>query len=139
MKKFLSAGLLAALVLTGPAWATVDVKLDHGTVWQTKKIGNTTQGFMEIHNTGDHADVLTAWSCPIADTTTLVDASGKPLHELDIPAGQTVTLAANGPHLLLQTTHYTVDIGSVVPCALTFQGAGDIGGYLNSVPAPGSK
>jgi copper(I)-binding protein len=138
MKKFLSTVLLATFVLASPgmALAQIDVTLDNGGVWQTKKIGDTTQGFLEIHNTGGTADVLTGFDCSIADATLLVGADGKTLQSLAIPPGQVVTLAANGPHLLLRNTHYTVDYGSVVPCSFTFQNAGDIGGYLNAVAAP---
>jgi copper(I)-binding protein len=138
MKKFLSTALLTAFVLASPgiAMAEIDVTLDHGAVWQTKKIGDTTQGFLQIHNTGSTADVLTGFDCSVANATLLVGADGKTLQSLTIPPGQVVTLAENGPHLLLQDMHYTVDYGSVVPCSFTFQNAGDIGGYLNAVAAP---
>jgi len=134
--------LLVGTVLAGPAFAqdagqpTGDVTLDHGSVWQTKKVGATTQGFLEVHNSGAADDVLTAWDCPIAGETDLVDAAGKPLQSLTIPAGKTVSLAQNGPHLVLQNLHYTVDFGSVLPCAFTFENAGYLGGFLNEVPAP---
>ncbi len=136
MKKFIIPALLAALALPHPAHAGVNITLDHGAVWQTAKIGQATQGFLQIHNTGSSADVLLAWSCPLATATLLVGADGKPLVNLAIPAGQTVALHPHGPHLLLQNTHYTVQFGSLVPCALTFQNAGNIGGYLNAIKAP---
>jgi periplasmic copper chaperone A len=139
MKKFFTPALLAFLVGAAPALAdnTASVTLNHGSVWQTAKVGDASQGFLQIHNLGSAADVLTAWSCPVAQATALVDGKGNALPSLTIPAGQTVTLAANGPHLLLQNTSDTIDYGSVVPCSFTFQQAGQIGGYLNSVVAPG--
>jgi copper(I)-binding protein len=138
MKTFLRGAFLTASFLAGPAlaWAAVGMSADHGAVWQTAKIGATTQGFLQIHNSGTSPDVLTGWGCPVADTTTLVGSDGKALTSLTIPAGQSVSLAENGPHLLLQGTHFTVDYGSLVPCSLTFQNAGDISVYLNAVPAP---
>jgi len=138
MKTFLRRAALAASVLVIPstALAAINITADNGTVWQTSKTGDTTQGFLQIHNTGDTADMLTAWDCPIADTTTLAGGDGKPLQSLTIPPGQTVTLASGGPHLMLLNTHFTVEFGSLVPCALTFQNAGQIGVYLNAVPAP---
>jgi copper(I)-binding protein len=138
MKKILNIAVLTALVLASPgiAQAEIDVTLDHGAVWQTKKTDNTTQGFLQIHNTSDTADVLTGFDCSIADASLLVGVDGKTLQSLTIPPGQVVTLAANGPHLLLRNMHYTVDSGSVVPCSFTFQNAGDIGGYLNAIAAP---
>jgi len=138
MRRFLRGAVAAWFVLAMPglALAESNVSVDHGTVWQTVKIGDSTQGFIEIHNSGDQSDVLTSWDCSIADTTTLVDANGKPLTSLNIPAGATVTLAPGGMHLVLQNLHYTVDRGSILPCSLTFQGAGVLGGYLGAVPAP---
>ncbi len=135
MKRFLGAAF-AAIMLVAPAWASVGVTLDHGTIWQTKKIGADTQAFLQIHNTGDTPETLTAWSCPLADTTALLDAAGKPLQSLSIPAGKTITLAGGGPHLLLHNAHFTVDYGSAVPCAFTFTEAGAISGYLYAVAAP---
>lgn len=101
------------------------------------KAGETVPGFVDIHNTGGSADVLTGWTCSIARATALVGGDGKPLGELTIPAGQTVTLSASGPHLMLQSARDAVVLGGVVPCAFTFQNAGDVAVYLNAVAAPG--
>jgi len=128
--------VLPVLVWAGQARAAMNVTLDNGSVWQTSKAGDTSQGFLEIHNSGNAADILTAWDCTIADSTDLVGADGKKLTSLTIPAGQTVTFTEAGPHLILRKTRYTIDYGSVVPCSFTFQASGDIGGYLNAVPAP---
>lgn len=127
---------LALLVLPGAARATDTIALDHGSVWQTSKTGADTQGFLQIHNNGATDDMLTAASCTIGASTALVDAKGNPLAGLTIPAGQTVTLAQGGPHLLISNLHFTVDFGSILPCAFTFRGVGDVGGYLNAVPTP---
>ena len=133
--------LLALPLLASPgfALAEIDVTLDHGSVWQTNKKGVQTEGFLRIHNTGSVADVLTAADCSIAGSTELVGADGKALDSLDIPAGQTVTLSLAGPHLLLKNLRYTVDYGSILPCAFTFQQAGDLLGYLNAKPAPAKQ
>ncbi len=149
MKINLGSALLTALLLATPAAALLatpaaalaaqDITADHGAVWPVKKIGQSTQGFVQIHNTSGTADVLMAWNCTIADTTALVGADGKPLQSLVIPAGQTVTLAPDGPHLLLQTAHFPVAMGSIVPCAFTFQNAGAIAVYLNEVPTPAAN
>ena len=112
--------------------------LDHGTVWQTAKDGQDTQGFIQIHNTGDAPDTLTAVNCSIAASTMLVDASGNPLQSLDIAPGQTVTLSGNGPHLLLKDARYRVQRDGVLPCAFSFTESGALVGYLNAVAAPRS-
>ena len=133
--------LLALPLLASPglALAEIDLTLDHGSVWQTRKVGVRTEGFLQIHNTGSVADVLTAANCSVAGSTALVGADGEELDSLDIPAGQTVTLSLTGPHLLLKHLRYTVDYGSILPCAFTFQQAGDMLGYLNATPAPAKK
>jgi hypothetical protein len=138
MTHLLRSAALALPLLASPAfaWADSNITLDHGAVWQTKKTAEPTQGFIEIHNTGDAPDVLTGWSCSVAAATSLVDANGQKLVNLTIPPGQTVKLSPKGPHLLLETLTYSVANGSILPCAFTFQEAGQIGGYLNSEPAP---
>ena len=69
MKNIFKAGLLGACALAwgGIAQAGVGLTVNHGAVWQTKKAGETTQGFLQIHNTGNSADVLTGWTCSIAN------------------------------------------------------------------------
>jgi copper(I)-binding protein len=139
MKIFFGTCLLGALVLASPgsALAGIDLTVNQGTVWQTLKTGETTQGFLQIHNTGDSADVLTGWACSIANATSLVGQDGKALPELTIQPGQTVTFAVSGPHLILQQTRDAVVFGSVVPCDFTFKNAGEVAVYLNAVAAPG--
>lgn len=128
--------VLALLLPALPAWANSVLTLDHGTVWQTAKDGQDTQGFIQIHNTGDAPDTLTAVNCSIAASTMLVDARGNPLQSLDIAPGQTVTLSGNGPHLLLKDARYRVQRDGVLPCAFSFTELGALVGYLNAVAAP---
>lgn len=134
-------GLALALALILPAFpahAAAVLTLDHGSVWQTDKAWQDTQGFLQIHNTGDEPDTLTAVNCTIAASTALVDASGKPLAGLVIAPGQTVTLSSTGPHLLLDDARYVVVKDGVLPCAFTFAVSGDLIGYLNAVAKPHS-
>ena len=139
MKSVFKVVCMAAWAMGGGmAHAAIDITVDNGAVWQTKQIGDPTEGFFDIHNNGDSADELTSSNCFDADTTSLVDANGKPLQSLTVPPGQSLSLSRHGPHLLLLGTHFKVDFGSVLPCSFTFQTAGDIAGYLNAVPAPAS-
>jgi copper(I)-binding protein len=135
----LAPALVLALALPAcPAVADSVLALDHGSVWLTHKNGQNTQGFVQIHNTGDAPDTLTAVKCTIADSTVLVDAKGNPLPSLDIAAGQTVTLSGAGPHLLINGARYKIEKDGILPCAFTFASSGDILGYLNAVPQPRS-
>ncbi len=128
--------LLAASLITGPSGpSSIDISANHGTVYQTHKEGDPTQGFLQIHNTGAD-DMLTGVNCPIADTSSLVGPDNQPITNLGIPAKQDVVLAPNGPHILLQSTHFSVQFGSIVPCSLTFRDAGVVSVYLYAQPAP---
>lgn len=129
---------LAFLLPALPAWADPSLTLDHGSVWQTNKDGQDTQGFLQIHNTGDATDTLTGVDCTIAAGTVLVDAKGNVLQGLDIAPGQTVTLSAAGPHLLINGARYAVQRNGILPCAFDFAQSGKLVGYLNAVAPPRS-
>ncbi len=132
--------LLATSVIsvpTPPGLPSTDVTAHHGTIYQTKKAGDPTQGFIDIVNTGA-ADTLTAANCPLADTTNLVDGNGKPVASVAIPAHATVTLAGGKTHIELLATHFSVVFGAIVPCSLTFTEAGTVSVFLYAVTAPAS-
>jgi copper(I)-binding protein len=134
---FRPLALACALLLPAlPAWADPLISLDHGGVWQTLKPGQNTQGFLQIHNTGDAPDTLTGADCTIADSTTLVDAKGNPLPGLEIPPGRTVVLSSDGPHLLIEGARYRVQKNGILPCSINFAQSGDLIGYLNVIAAP---
>ena len=116
----------------------VNIRVDHGAVWKAIGKQNTTEGFIQIHNDAATQDVLSAWSCPDADNTVLMGKDGKPLTQLVIPPKQTVALAPGGIYLALSGLHYPVERGSILPCALTFDDAGPVGGFLNEVERPNS-
>lgn len=122
-----------ASVPAGPS-----ITLNHGMVWRTKAPGVTTQGFLQIHNTGDTADTLTGANCTIAASTTLVDKNGKVLRGLEIPPGKTVTLSPDGPHLVIADVRYRVKKDGILPCAINFASSGTLVGYLNAISAPRS-
>ncbi len=135
-----TAAAATAAAAAAPATAVADTPVTtivahHGSVYQTDKPGDVTEGFLEIDNTGP-ADTLVAANCPIADTTQIIGPDGKPLTSVAIPALQNVTLTAKGPHLLLQGTHFSVQYGSIVPCSVTFTNAGTLSIFLYATPKP---
>ncbi|OYV35180.1 MAG: hypothetical protein B7Z80_19135 [Rhodospirillales bacterium 20-64-7] len=130
--------LLASAVIsfsTSDGALSGDIIARHGTIYQTTKAGDPTQGFLQIHNISD-ADVLTGANCPVADTTSLVGPNNQPISNLAIPARQDVALTANGPHLLLTSTHFPVQFGGIIPCSLTFKKAGVVSVFLFAVLPP---
>ncbi len=135
--------LLAAALLLGadPVFGatttpSLNIRLDHGSVWRTKVNQTAAKGFLEIHNEGSVPDVLTAWSCPDADSTVLIGKDGKALTRLVIPAHQTVMLAPGKIYLALSGLHFGIERGTILPCAFTFEQAGQVGGFLNAVKPP---
>ncbi len=132
--------LLAASIVsvpTPPGVPSVDITAHHGTIYQTSNSGIPTQGFIEIDNAGA-ADTLTAANCPLADATNLVDADGKTLTSIDIPAHGKTNLAAGADHIALLSPHFSVVYGAIVPCSLTFTTAGTISVFLYAVAPPKS-
>lgn len=133
IEMFVAASIIA--VPTPPGVPSTDVTAHHGSVYQTSNGGNVTQGFLEIDNTGG-ADELIGATCPIADDTSLVGPDGQAVPNLTIPARQTVVLAPGSAHLALQNLHFSVQYGGIVPCSLTFAGAGTVSVFLYATPAP---
>jgi len=132
--------LLAASVIsvpTPPGLPSTDVTAHHGTIYQTAKAGDPTEGFIDIANIGA-ADTLTAANCPLADTTSLVDASGNSVASVVIPAHGAVALGPATAHIALRATHFSVVYGAIVPCSLTFANAGTLSVFLYAVAAPKS-
>jgi copper(I)-binding protein len=135
--KFFSLLLLLAASVTPAAAATpiTTIVAHHGSVYQTDKPGDPTEGFLQVDNTGP-ADTLVAANCPIADSTQIIGPDGKPITSVPIPALKNVSLTTNGPHLLLQGTHFSVQYGSIIPCSVTFTNAGTLSIFLYAVPKP---
>jgi len=129
--------LLATTIVTTAAanLPGLNIIAHHGTVYQTSKAGDPTEGFLEIDNTGG-PDTLMQASCPVADTTSIVGADGKALGALAIPAARDLLLRPNGPHLLLQATHFSVQYGGIIPCSLTFSKAGTMSIFLYAETGP---
>jgi len=137
MNLSLAAALLATTFVTTPdsSLQPVSILAHHGAVYETGKAGDPTEGFLEIENTGG-PDALVSAACPLADTTSLVGPNGNTLGKLAIPAGKDVKLRANGPHLLLQATHFSVAYGGIIPCSLTFAKAGTVSIFLYAEKGP---
>jgi copper(I)-binding protein len=140
MSRILNLGklLLAFMVVAAPVWADAPAGIvaHHGKVFETEKAGLDTKGFIEIDNFSGSPDTLTNVACPIADATSIVSAGGQPISSLTVAPGQSLVMAANGPHLVLQSTHFSIDQGGAIPCSLTFQNAGVVSAYLYPETAP---
>lgn len=87
--------------------------------------------YLTIENTSKESDTLTGIHSPVAEMvmlhTTVRDgeiARMEHLEELAIPAGETVTLAPGGHHIMLMSLTKPITKDDLVPVTLTFKKSG---------------
>lgn len=130
---------VAAALITVAAVAALaraaepEVGLSNAWVRPTLGAGRTTAAYVTITNAGTAADRLTAADTPGAGSVEIHTAGMKDgvmrmrrVEGLDIPAGDTVTMAPGGYHIMIIDVEEPVQSGSVVPLTLTFETAGSI-------------
>ena len=106
----------------------------------------TAGGYLTITNKGSSDDTLVAVASPAAATSELhqmaMDNGVMTMRALPdgivIPAGQSVTLAPDGYHVMLVTLAAPLKVGATVPLTLTFAHAGSVEVNLPVLPI-GSK
>ncbi len=125
----ITLGAVAALARA----AEPEIGLSNAWVRPTLGAGRTTAAYVTIANNGTAADRLTAADTPGAGSVEIHTAGMKDgvmrmrrLEGLDIPAGDTVTMAPGGYHIMIIDVEDPVQAGSVVPLTLTFEGAGSV-------------
>ncbi len=125
----ITVGALAALARA----AEPEIGLTNAWVRPTLGAGRTTAAYVTITNTGTAADRLTAADAPGAGSVEIHTSGMKDgvmrmrrLEGLEIPGGGTVTMAPGGFHIMIIDVEEPVQVGSVVPLTLTFEGAGSI-------------
>jgi len=97
------------------------------------RAGGTGAGFMTIRNTGTTPDRLVAARSPVARVMELHThiregdvMRMRPVPAIELPAGQAVTLAPGGLHLMLIGLTQALDQGGRVPVTLVFERAGEV-------------
>lgn len=109
-------------------------------------------GFFTVTNTGAEDDLLLSVSSPIAKQSQIhemaMEGDVMKMRQLAdglvIPAGESVTLAPGGYHLMFMGLNATIKEGDTVPVTLTFEKAGTIvielpaGGSAADAPAQGA-
>lgn len=130
--------LIALLLLAPPAFAapvTVgSLTLDAMWTRATPPGAPSAGGYLTITNNGSEADTLVAVASPaagMADVHVMETKDGvMTMHGLDgglpIPAGQTVTLAPGGFHIMFMGLAGPLKQGETLPVTLTFAKAGKI-------------
>jgi len=149
------AAALAALALVagiaGPASAH-SIKVGSLTItdlWTRATPPNapTAGGYLTIENAGDEPDRLVSATSPLAGRVELHQMSMKdgtmimrPAENgIEIPAGQTVTLAPSGFHIMFMELKDGFAEGEKVPVVLTFEKAGSVETFLHvqAIGSPG--
>lgn len=140
--------LLAALLLSGAAMAQNYTQgtlfIDHA--WtRAAGAGGTGAGYLSIRNGGTTPDRLIGASTPAARAvelhTMLRDGEVmrmRPVTEIALPPGQTLTLAPGGLHIMLIGLSAPLVLGADVPLTLRFAQAGEVTVQLR-VQAAGTR
>lgn len=140
MIRFLRAALAATLLLAAPAFAA-DGAVQHGDLTLSAPFTRATLpnapvggGFLSIENVGSTADRLVSASSPAAAVVQIhemaMEGDVMKMRQLadglDIPAGEAVTLAPGGFHLMFMGLTQAFVEGATVPVTLVFERAGPV-------------
>jgi periplasmic copper chaperone A len=151
---FFAAPLLALALVAGIVGPTSahSVKIGSLTItdlWTraTPPKAPTAGGYLTIENAGDAPDRLVAVASPLTGHVELHQMSMKdgtmimrPAENgIEIPAGQTVTLAPGGFHIMFMGLKSAFAEGEKVPVVLTFEKAGSVETFLHvqAIGSPG--
>ncbi len=140
MTRFLRAALAATLLLIAPAFAhngvvhLGDINLSAPFTRATLPNAPVGGGFVSIENIGTIADRLVSASSPAADVVQIhemaMEGDVMKMRQLtdglEIPAGETVTLAPGGLHLMFLGLKQAFVEGQTVPVTLVFEQAGSV-------------
>jgi periplasmic copper chaperone A len=123
--------LVTGLVLGAGAAAAQTGQLTVDNAWARATPGKSTTGAAYVTIRSPTADRLVAASTPVAKQAELhtMSMSGmvmkmRPIAGVDIPAGQPVSLAPGGMHIMLMNLTKPLKAGQSFPLTLTFEKAG---------------
>jgi periplasmic copper chaperone A len=131
MKAIRLVMLVAVFVFAAAAASAQTGQLQVGDAWARATPGKSETGAAYVTIQSPTADRLVAASTPVAKTAELhtMSMSGmvmkmRPVAGIDIPAGQPVTLAPGGIHIMLMGLTQPLRAGQSFPLTLTFDKAG---------------
>lgn len=141
------AGFLTLFIAVASAGQLQHYKLgllEIDTPWSRATPGEAPNGvvYVTIKNTGTEPDRLTGVESPAANQAQIHDmkvegdvSSMWLIGEMDIPAGQTVTLAPDHTHIMLMGLKKPLELGQTFPLTLTFEKAGSVTVEVTVEPA----
>jgi periplasmic copper chaperone A len=123
--------LAAGFVFAASAVSSQTGQLEVANPWARATPGKATTGAAYVTIQSPTADRLVAVSSPVAKKAELhtMSMSGmvmkmRPAAGIDVPAGQAVTLAPGGLHIMLMGLAKPLQSGQSFPLTLTFEKAG---------------
>lgn len=131
MRMLRSLVLVSGFMLTAAVASAQTGQLAVDNAWARATPGKSDIGaaYVTIHS--PTADRLVAASTPVAKKAELhtMEMSGmvmkmRPISSIDIPAGQSVSLAPGGMHIMLMGLNQPLKAGQSFPLSLTFAKAG---------------
>jgi copper(I)-binding protein len=140
-------GFLALFIAVASAGQPHQYKLgplEIDTPWSRATPGDAPNGvvYVTIKTTGAEPDRLTGVESPAADQTQIHDMQVEGdvsqmwlIGEMDIPAGQTVTLAPDHAHIMLVGLKKPLELAQTFPLTLTFEKAGSVTVEVTVEPA----
>jgi periplasmic copper chaperone A len=152
-RALLAIGLAGMLAL--PGWAhefTVgDLTIGHPFAIATPAGARTGAGYLSVTNAGPEPDRLVAVKADLPRVelhATEVDAAGvarmAAVEAVEVPPGETVTLAPQGTHVMFMGLTAPLEAGASLPAVLVFEKAGEVAvefkveTWAQAVPEPGA-
>ena len=140
----IAAAAIAALPAAAHDYTAGDISIGHPWTRAAGANGNGA-GFLQLRNNGGQADRLISATSPIARVvelhTMMRDGDVmrmRPVQDIPVPAGQTVTLQPGGFHIMLIGLTGPMSQGGRVPLTLRFERAGEVQVEL-AVEAAGAR
>ncbi|MEL7543648.1 MAG: copper chaperone PCu(A)C [Pseudomonadota bacterium] len=131
---FATSAALASPVSAGSATKVGDLVIEQPWSRATPKAAKVGAGYLTITNNGAGADRLLAVSSPIAGVTeihTMTVTDGimkmrKLQDGIEIPAGESITLAPGGDHVMFMQLKTPIRKDDKIAATLTFEKAGTV-------------
>lgn len=130
----LSLALIAPLVASCGESSGEGGALEVRDAWARASVTQTSAAYLTIGNETGEADTLLEVRSPVAERVEIHDMTMEDmvmrmrrLDDLPVAAGESVSLAPGGKHIMLVGLSAPLEEGSSVPLTLVFEKAGEIG------------